>query len=324
MRINLHLILICLFSLAFTSCINEYPHPEKCIYNVTLNVHSQTDWLPDYEMDVTRSEATGITYQFKIFESGTTTFPILEKTIVSDDLSRADFSIYLPFHQGKYDIYVWSDFCDASGTSLFYNSSDFAGITYKSPYQGDSEYKDAFRGATSIYIDYTMEGQPIVKDIILSRPLARYMLIASDVEDFIGSEAAQAVNTKSYNASMFDDYLGVVRYPLYMPAVFNNFLNKPIDSWSDVSFSGQLKNIGNGEVLVGMDYVMINGEESSVQLAVSILDPSGMEISASGTLNIPIKRGRTTLVYGKFLTTPGEGNITIDPEFKGQYNIEYN
>lgn len=310
---------------SLSSCINETPHPERCLYKVNLLVHTDTSWLPDYEITPTKAEDLQIRYQFRVYRAGTDSDPVLGVTMYSTDFTRADFYTDLTLHEGNYDIYAWSDVCDSSGEPLFYDSTDFAGITYNMPYQGDSDNKDAFRGVTSVGIDYTMYDKEIEGKIDLSRPLARYLLVATDLDDYIGSlQAKGQADTKAADPGMFDGYRVSISYPLFMPAVFNNFTDKPIDSKAGVSFSGAITSYEPGQVLIGMDYVMINGGESNAQIALEIYDDQGVKISSIPTMNIPIKRDRTTIVYGKFLTTSGEGDITINPDFKDQFNIEYN
>lgn len=319
------LILLGAMASGLSSCINESPKPESCLYAINLVVHSATEWLPEYDMDYTRADNPEVRYQFRVYQAGTTVNPVLEKTVYSDELSRPDFSLEISLHIGNYDVYVWSDLCDsATGESLFYNSSDFASISYLKPYEGDSDNKDAFRGATSFSVSFEKNyGKTVSEQITLNRPLARYMLVATDLQDFLGNAGSDDPSYRDASPNMFENYTVNIAYPLYMPAVFNNFTNKPFESWSDVSFGGGISPIGDGQALIGLDYVMINGEESNAQVAVEIKDDTGKVISVTGTMNIPIIRNRTTIVYGNFLTTPGDGDITLDPNFKGQHNIEY-
>ncbi|MCH5239809.1 MAG: hypothetical protein J1F38_06270 [Muribaculaceae bacterium] len=310
-----------------SSCINETPDPEKCIFKVTLTVHSSTEWLPDYEMNSGRASEIGVEYLFRIYNAGETSSPVIEEIFYSDDLTRQDFSIDFSLREGNYEIFVWSDFYDSSsGKSLYYNTENFSAISYLLPYQADSDNKDAFRGMTSLIIDDSMYGQSINAQVVLERPLAKYMLVATDLSDFLQTSSDDSdLRALESQGNFFENYSATISYPLFMPAVFNNFTNRPIDSWNDMSYQAQISPIGNGQALVGFDYVFINGEESSVQVALQISDAEGKGVSDSGgTINIPIKRNRTTIVYGKFLTTSSNGEITLDPTFKGQHNIEYN
>lgn len=336
-----------MLALPFTSCVNEWPHPEYKTYAVTLDVHSETTWLPDYYMTYTRQPGAEVEYIFKIFNAGTTTQPISEFTVYKADLNRNDFSVDVALNPGNYDIYVWSDLSDSStGKSLFYDTSNFASISYLKPYRGDTDEKDAFRGMISLQIDETMYLEPTAHYTInLNRPLARYKFIATDVQDYINDETVQDkmrsyLNSRGTDADIDDtkandnetrnrvsDYLSSytvkVIYPLYMPAVFDNFKNQPIDSWTNVSFTGGITMLSDDEAAIGMDYVMVVGQESAVQVMLEIYDENNVMVSRTNTIKLPIARDRTTIVSGRFLTSLESGGVAIDPDFEGSYDIPY-
>ena len=317
--------------ISFSSCINEKPD-KNCNVAVTFNVTTDTGWLPDYDFVYSRTDDIGaddieMEYIFQIYNQGETSNPVKSFSMYRDDLTSGPFSVDLTLNAGNYDVYVWSDFYDASKSApLFYNANDFGAITYLTPYKGDSNLKDAFRGATS----FTVKGGVHASvDINLSRPLARYKIIATDLDDYENL------------SEVIDSYTVMVVYPLFMPAVFDNFIDKPIDSWTGISFPSTMEILwGDGNqteedpeagylsggiqgVELGMDYVMMNGESSNVQVALEIYDDTGKLVGNSSTFSIPTVRNRTTLVYGDFLTTTEGGEITINPKFDGQYNIEY-
>lgn len=324
--------------LSLASCVNEWPEPEYRLYDVTLRVHSDTEWLPDFEMTYSRAEALELEYIFKIYKAGTTTNPVKEFVIYSTDFKRSDFNVDVSLYPGDYDVYVWSDYCNADNDrSLFYETSDFAKITYLTPYEGDSNNKDAFRGMKNFTIENTMYLNPTATEVInLERPLARYIFVATDLEDFVDNEITRGklrgVTSREGSleeyANELEDALGSytvkIYYPLYMPSVFDNFLNKPIDSWTGISFEGQFTVISDKQAQIGFDYVMMNGSDSYVQVAMELWDAEGEVISRTSTINVPTKRDRTTLIYGRFLTSDEDAGVRIDPDFDGQFNIPYN
>lgn len=319
-----------------SSCVNEWPHPEDLTYDVHLLVHCETDWLPEYDMTYTRDNSDlDIIYQFKIYPKGNNTTPVQEFSIYKDDFTRADFTVDVTLNPGSYDVYVWSDVCNANtGKSLYYDSSDFSAITYLRPYQANSNNKDAFRGMTSFTIDDPMELHPSsTEKIIMKRPLSRYIFVATDLDVFIENEVSRgkirSVDTRdgSYDINSRDleeelnNYTIKVIYPLYMPSVFDIFTDKPYDSWTGMSFNANISPITETTAAIGLDYVMIGLDPSSVQLALEIYDNEGVLIGGTQTINVPILRDRTTVIYGEFLTSQEDTGITINPDFDGQFNI---
>lgn len=320
-----------------TSCVNEWPHPEDRTYDVKLLVRSHTDWLPNYEMTYGRADGYEVLYQFRIYPAGNISSPIKEFNIYSRDLQRSDFTVDLSLNPGSYDVYVWSDICNsANNKSLFYDSSDFAAITYLKPYEGDSDYKDAFRGKKSFTIENSMYLHPTATEVIeLERPLARYIFVATDLADFIDEEqtrgrmrsvASRDGDLQAYLDDLDDvlgDYTVKVNYPLYMPSVFDNFTNKPIDSWTGISFEGNFYIYDENQAQIGMDYVMVNEAESYVQVSLDLYDSTDNRIGGTSMMTLPLLRDRTTIVYGRFLTSDENAGVSIDPNFKGAFNIEY-
>ena len=109
---------------------------------------------------------------------------------------------------------------------------------------------------------------------------------------------------------------------MYMPAVFDNFKNNPVDSWTGISFDCTMLQLDADEAQLAMDYVYVNGEESGVQVMLELYDPDGTLIARTNTITVPTKRDRTTIIKGKFLTTLRTDGVGIDPSFDGEFNIE--
>lgn len=331
----LALLLLALVSgMGLSSCVHQFPE-EDTIGNVYITVLQDTEWLPDSVVTLTRAGETdvNIRYDFRLYRKGNTNDIIKEFSIVKDDLTRQDFKTQLELMPGDYDLYCWSDYVDAkTGKALYYDDSDFADITYIKPYEGDTDLRDAFRGMTT----FTVEGsgyaqiKPVEATITLTRPLARYKFIATDLAEFIENEITRGKMTNEPASGPYDaqrwaklsDYTVRVVYPLYMPAVFNNFRNNPVDSWTGVSFNCQMQQLNADEAQLCMDYTYVNGNESSVQVQLEVYDAQGGLIARTNTITVPTKRDRTTLVYGKFLTTIRSDGVGINPDFEGEYNIE--
>ena len=323
------------FSLIASSCVNQFPIEEET-GKVYLTVMRDAEWLPDAVINLSREGAANVElrYDFRVYPKGNTKDCLKQFTIYKTDLTGESFQTSFEMHPGDYDIYCWSDFAYATdGQPVYYDDSNFSAITYIKPYEGDSDYRDAFRGVTTFTVNRSgyYQMQPVEATILLTRPLARYIFIATDLEDFIEKEASRVRNRNSDPLSDFgdpsrvtnlDDYVVKVTYPLYMPAVFDNFLNNPIDSWTGVSFEGKMTKLSDQEARLAFDYVMVNGEESGVQVMLEVYDIEGVLIARTNSITIPTKRNRTTLVYGKYLTTLRNDGVGIDPDFDGSFNIE--
>ena len=330
-----------MLTLCSTSCVHQFPDMDELDHNVYIHVLQETEWLePDYEMTLSRSGGTDdleIRYDFRVYHAGKTSGPVREFSVYSNDMRRQDFYTSLALNPGDYDLYVWSDYAETStGDPLFYDDADFSHISYIKPYMGDTDLRDTFRGMTSFSVKASYSNVDKVEaEVTLRRPMARYKFIATDLADFIDRETTRGMlmapenqadletsPEKSPQYAKLSDYRIKIIYPMYMPAVFDNFQNNPIDSWTGVSFECSMKQLNQDEAQLGMDYVYVNGEESGVQIMLEVYDPAGMLIARTNTLTVPTKRNRTTLIFGKFLTTLRNDGIGINPDFDGEFNIE--
>lgn len=120
---------------------------------------------------------------------------------------------------------------------------------------------------------------------------------------------------------MPEDYKVVFYYNSYLPTEYNLITGKPTDAKMGMQFSSALLPLNEEEALIGFDYVMVNGTESSVTLQVALYAPDGSMMSLSNAVKVPIVRGKVTTVRGNFLTLPTGGGIGIDPGFDGEFNL---
>lgn len=317
--------------LSLSSCVYEYPDINNCPTDLTLNIRCENEWLPELSLNNTRAENYGLKYIFRFYPEGNHDKLIKEISVVENDLSRENFSIPVSLIPGNYDLFVWADFCDFStGESLFYDTQNFSSINILQPYIGDTDLKDAFRGMASFRIEGSKEYQPPQEVAVnLSRPLARYIFVATDLQEFFMKENAR-IKAESKNASsnfindteLLNSYDVKIIYSGYLPSVFDNFSDNPVFSESGITFSGKLEKLTDGEAQVAMDFVMVNGEDSSIKVMIEISDDSGNVVSRFPSMDVPTERNRTTIVYGKYLTTMANSGVGIDPDFDGDFNIE--
>lgn len=202
---------------------------------------------------------------------------------------------------------------------------------------------------------------PVSGTIEMERPLAKFEFITTDLQEFItkvinelmrkeaekNAAAAAAEGTSvdtddDNNDTTNDDtkkggdsdeggskspvvdlgkYNVVFYYTGYMPSTFNMRDNKPCDSRTGVEFKSEIELIDSQTARIGFDYVFVNGNESSVMVAVGIFDEEGTRLSVTGQIEVPIKRSMLTTVKGSFLMQSAGSGAIIDPSFDGEYNI---
>ncbi len=246
--------------------------------------------------------------------------------LTKDDLSDLNYSTVTRLPEGEWQVRCWADYVEKGSTDdLFYRTSDFSSITLPEPHTANTDRKDAFLGVADVKLVRVGSHQtPVTARVEMERPLAKFRFIATDFEALVTKVMREKSSSDPSKAPGFEpsDYYIRFYYTSFMPYVFDVFANKPIDSRSGVQFDSAFTPLSEDEVLMGFDYVLVNGHESSVVVQVALYDRATDNLlSLSPTISVPLTRSKVTTVRGDFLTLSTGGGIGISPEFDGEYNI---
>ncbi len=342
-RFFLMAILAVVIAWGTTSCVHEFPElPTTTEFTLHLNFDTN---MPLYKevTSTTRAANDGRAYNVRhivsvhrLYADGNySTSPDTVIVFTCNDTENLNCrrKFYLP--EGDYNFFVWTDFVDQGTlTDKFYTAADFSEIILcdKNNYTGSCDYRDAFRGSSKATVTVKKNEAMQVDNQVtvnMQRPLAKYQFISTDYDEFVAnviSMASQKNNASSnnpQNASINpDDYRVRFYYGEFVPCSYNMFTDKPADSWTGLQFESTLKPIGNGEIEMGFDYVFVNGAEAGVSVIAAVYNKDGQLVSASPTINVPLKRSQLTTVRGRFLTSTSTGGVDVNPNFDGEYNIE--
>lgn len=233
--------------------------------------------------------------------------PAMRTVVTRPVAGGLDAAVSISLDRGKYVFYVWTDYV-AKGTAvdLYYDTSALSDITYvsKGDYHGSDDMRDCFRGEAAAAVG---NGSATVK-VRMERPLGKFVFITNDASRLTPETLA--------------GYTVVFRYCGYMPSVFSLFQNKPIDSWQGVSFSSNVAQADGNEATLGFDYVMMNGKETTVPIALEIYDGEKRRVAATEAVDVPLMRNKLTVVRGQFLTSKAAGGVDIKVDFDGEYDYE--
>ncbi len=300
----------------------------------------------DYETKRTRAGFTAedmdIRYTLKFYpglpDGGYSSSEASDYTLVMTRPSseELDCSRRVSLPEGKWKILCWTDFVRMGGVDdLFYGTADFSSVTLSEDHIANTDYKDAFRGSAEVELRRLgSEEPPVQVKLDMERPLAKYRFIATDFDAMVtkvmrekAAEAAAAgesfpaddPSTSSFNPA---DYYLRFYYSSFMPCVFDIFRDKPIDSRTGVFFDSEFIPISSKEVLMGFDYVMVNGHESAVSVQVALCEvKTDKQLSLTPSVLVPLVRSKVTTVRGDFLTMGTGGDIGVRPEFDGEFNL---
>lgn len=329
------------------SCVHEFPEDvQQQTVKVYVHLRYDTSDMPlfasvEYDENGTRrtrsrgpEEMLDFRYVLKIYDDqdyrsragGATRSEIQKLTltvpVTGQSLDRT-FEFELP--AGEYSILGWSDYVEVgSSDDKYYSTDDMRFVSIipdsRGNHPGGFEGRQCFRGDAitcvtlpePVAYDEPVKEKTIDVYIDMERPIAKFRFIATDSEEFL---------TRGTRA--LEDYYAVISYPTYMPSTFNARLDKPADSRTGQYFTTDIDAIDNHKSQLGFDYIFVNHNDASAQVAVDIYEKkTNMKISSSGSITIPLRRGHITEISGKFFTTSANSGMGIDPDFDGEFNIE--
>ena len=234
------------------------------------------------------------------------------ETAEEDGDAKISLPIHLKLHALEYTLAVWTDYVKAGTTDdLYYDTDNLQQVACTDPYTGSTPYRDCLYGTAALDLrQYRDEWNARVQvKVDMVRPLAKYELIATDVQKFLLKTQKQRAGGTAYTIT--------VSYGFYFPLGFNVLSGKPDRSEMGVAFTAPLTvtDNGSGECTLASDYIFVNGDESYVPLGIEIKDNAGNGISRTTGIDVSYRRGHLTTVRGHFLTNRYDTGIGIDPDF---------
>ena len=261
--------------------------------------------------------------------------PVARQVFVESITDRTHLSlpVSMKLHALSYQLVVWKDYVSAETPQedLHYNTQSLVPvIPNRASHTGNTEYKDVFVGTTSLDLTAYADqwGAVVEQDVALQRPVARYELIATDVDKFLQRIADGEVSGERFTAR--------IKYSGYLPVGYNVLDDVPKHSlmYMQYNTSFELPEEGTDELRVGFDYVFVSNEGSaSVPMEIEIVNENNVTV-ANSVLNVPLERGKNTVWTGEFLTgddqggqgggdEPGEDEdgIGIDPDYDNETDL---
>lgn len=320
------LLSIAYFSL-FSGCIHEYPDDEgtdPTLLTVEVNLTLNLEWEDYQSRSKAATRSVGSYARRCVVEVQRERKTVYRQTVVLKDFTEGQVEFMLPetltLHALEYTVAVWTDYTEAeSEDGLYYNAANLGNITINEPYTGNTDYRDChYATATLDLRPYRDQWNARVRlDVDIVRPQAKYRIIATDVKDFL-----ETVRRKYPEQTVFNIRFS---YGFYFPLAFNAWEGRPVDSQLGVAFTDvlALPNDGTEELLLGSDYIFVNGTGSYIPLSIEITTGSGELVGRLASLNVPYQQGYVTTIRGLFLTAiSGSGGIGIDSDFDGDIDID--
>lgn len=308
------------------SCdVHEFPYPvEDTETSFVLRLDYDTE-MPLHKLIELTSEARSegdISYDIRyvvVVHQESTGEELYRLVYTKDDVTELNHSVTLKLENGHYKFVVWTDYVIEGGDDdYFYDTKNFDNLTLKGKeHPGNTDVRDAFRGMVVTEVSKNVT-EAVVR---MERPLAKFNLIATDLDSFISQIARGELGNEPSGPVALDELKVLFRYNGFMPNVYNVHTDEPLTSAMGVVFESQLNIINDSEVELGFDYVFIGHEESSVYVSVEIYDQEDKLLSRSASIEVPLMRSKLTTVKGKLLTSKFSEGAVIMPDYNGDHNV---
>ena len=277
---------------------------------VTLRFTLPDKTMPDYPASRSADgESQPLRCVAEVWQTGTDNcvhHRIQNCTLQADGTYIAELSL-MP---GNYDLRLWADW-----NGGYYNADDLSAVTVLTDSyvaNGETDKKDAYYTASVLNVGEEDTEQAIT----LTRPFARYRLIANDVEGYLN------LIKNGEDLPAIEDLQVRVTYEGFFPTGFNVATGKPNDALNTSIHYTSVPTVADGydeatARQVGADFVLTNGEESAVTVTIQMIDTNTDEtVCTVSGIKIPYKRGHLTTVSGHFLTAgKTAGGVQVDTEW---------
>ncbi len=237
---------------------------------------------------------------------------VLHKAVTPQLQEDGTYVIELQLSEGDYDLRLWADYAgaDAPLADTYYHTESLKSVSIATePYTANTDAKDAACGNES---NITVSGDTTTVSIALQRPLAKYRIIANDVDTY-----HKLMELEPGKYPPLEELTVTVQYEGYLPSEFNVLKNIVTDATTGIAFSAMLTDPGKAatELPLASDWILASGE-SSVTVTLTVSDSNGNKISSVSGVTIAYKQGCQTTIKGKFLTAGvNVGGITIEPDW---------
>jgi len=230
------------------------------------------------------------------------------------DIEQANetrFKLKLPLNE-EFIAHIWVDNVDDSDPcDLYYTTSVLQSIALITEnYRLSADENDAFYGSLSFKTDANDidENGVIRKNVELIRPLAKFRIIATDLQSY---------------------YLTNTKKPAYIKLMYTSGLpstcipGKSITDYINTfTVTENVHSFTDTECTLTFDWVFALDEEINVPIRFEVYDEDNKLIVKSPEIIVPLIRNKLTTIRDRFLTTDYSGGIGIDDNFDGEINID--
>lgn len=319
----LTLCLILTTTLLFTACVREYPEEGKEVDPTEILLTLELSTAPA----ISSSPVSDYVYFIiELYEDQADPEPVFHygTGAARNSSGTAGISVSTSLHAGEYTLAAFAVSCnDSTGDDSAYKLSDLRNITFKGgEYPGPTPLKQCYSLTTTIDLPYEVWFASDTLREELTAPVGKVEVISEDAAEFVRTYISGLSSVPALSDENMDNYGLRWSYDLYCPVGFNAVTGSPNKSETGVGFVTDLTPLNDEEILLGYDYIFVNGDATTVNFSLNLYDKTtGETLNTYGGIEAEIFKGETTTLRGNFLTVDREPGVNIDTEFDGDINI---
>ena len=326
--------MVALVALLSISCVHEYPDgagTDPTAIQTQITLKTQTTFTHSSILAGLNKEEYG--YMYFVVELHKDAFgetPLLRREIGVPRAADGSATITLneTLHAGNYKCIAYATPAKAAdGSGRIFSLKDLEAISYEGEYPGSTDAKECYEIRFDLPLSADKWFDTHESTHLLESPMGSIEIISADAEEFIKLEIARLESLKQQQSGesradwQWSDYYVVWSFNMYHPVGYNAYTGLPNKAEQAVNFHSGITPQNEKEASVGFDYVFVNGSQSQVNLTLQIYDKNNTLLNVYSGIEVPIERGKTTIVRGEYLTNRKESGIGIDPEFDGDITI---
>lgn len=328
MKLNIYRLSVIFFVLlAIHSCnsIHVFPDTENPAVMISVDLKLSCKAQPLIE-ETTKAIGNDQTLRavIEVYKADNMDKIVDKKEIITNIIDPSALNIVENFilPDGKYRFLVWMDYVSNTDKKDQYykTKSTLRTLGFIEPLVSNTDDRDCFYGSanTDLTTYRSVENKHIEVPMELIRPVAKYMLIATDVSDFITKSKTKGETKTEFDISKFT----VKVYPQgFTPNSFDVHSGQPNDAKTGLMYTATVKLLNSEEAIMCFDYPLVDGQSSSAHIGIVIYDDKGVKVNEVSDIKIPITRNKLTVLRSTYLTNKHSPGVSINPEYDGEIDI---
>ena len=317
---------------AAVACVHEYPSEEIAPATVDTRITLTTAPAFTHSSILGTRNQERFDFMYFVVELHEDEFgpsPVVRREVGTpkNDGGAASIELNEKLAPGKYKCVAYAVAAnDTEGSGSIFMLDDLSNINFGEQYVGNTDAKESYEIRFDLEVSGDSPVEQIAVEQVMSSPMGSVEIITTDVEEFIKNEISRLDYTPSETDSRADtwqwgNYYVIWKYDLFYPVHYNAYTGLPNKAETEISFRADIVQQSDTEASLGLDYIFVNGQESQINISLEVYDMQDNLINTYSGINVPIERGKTTIIRGEYLTNRKEPGIGIDPDFDGEINI---